>query len=234
MKQFSSKLQLLGIIFITVAMGNLHAQTNQYLDFDGVDDYVSATNGSQAIASSTGFSMTGWFYDNALAYGQGMMGFRATAAGFYMIQLNNGSIECRFINSNNTLYEYVAPDYTTVPQVWQHFAWVYDGSTVSLYVDGNLSGSSAATGTISSTTTPFAIGKSILSGFNFVYNGRIDEVSVWNKALSQTEIQDMMSNELTGTEPNLQMYYKFNQGVPGGNNTGITSLHTEVNSPTYD
>ncbi|MGB3076690.1 MAG: LamG-like jellyroll fold domain-containing protein, partial [Chitinophagales bacterium] len=156
------------------------------------------------------------------------------SCGFYMIQLNNGSIECRFINSANTLYEVVAPNFTTVPQVWQHFAWVYNGSSLSLYVNGSLSGTAPASGSITNTVTPFAIGKSILSGFNFLYNGRIDEVSVWNKALSQTEIQDMMDNELTGTEPNLKMYYKFNQGVPGADNTGISALLTEVNTPTYD
>lgn len=234
MKKLYLKFLSLCILFIAPLTICLYAQSNQYLDFDGVDDYVNIPNASQTIASSTGFTMTGWFYNNALGYGQGMMGFRATGAGFYMIQLNNGSIECRYINSSNTLYEYVAPNFTTVPQVWQHFAWVYNGSQISLYVNGNLLGSSNATGTITSTTTPFAIGKSILSGFDFVYDGRIDEVSVWNKALSQTEIQDMMANELTGSEPNLQLYYKFNQGVPGADNTGISSLLTEVNSPTYD
>jgi hypothetical protein len=44
----------------------------------------------------------------------------------------------------------------------------------------------------------------------------------------------MITNELLGTEPNLQLYFKFNQGVPGGNNTTITALHNELNSPTYD
>lgn len=234
MKKFYTQCCLFTMLCITFSSVQLFAQSNQYLDFDGVDDYVSVTNGSAAIAGGTGITITGWFYDNALSYGQGMMGFRATSCGFYMIQLNNGSIECRFINSSNTLYEYVAPNFTTVPQVWQHFAWVYNGSNISLYVNGNLSGSSPASGTITNTVTPFAIGKSILSGFNFLYNGRIDEVSVWNKALSQTEIQDMMDNELTGSEPNLQMYYKFNQGVPGADNTGISTLLTEVNSPTYD
>ncbi|MFM9053035.1 MAG: peptide-N-glycosidase F-related protein, partial [Bacteroidota bacterium] len=66
------------------------------------------------------------------------------------------------------------------------------------------------------------------------YKGRIDEVSVWNKALNTTEIQDMMNNELLGNEPGLRLYYKFNQGVPGGNNTSITSLETDLNSPLYD
>lgn len=210
------------------------AQTNQYLDFDGVDDFVSVPNGTSAIAGSNAMTITGWFYDNQLSYGQGLMGFRGTAGGFYLIQLNNGAIECRLLNSAGTLYTYNAPNLTIVPQVWQHYAWVYNGSNISLYRNGILLGGVAASGTISATNIPFTIGKSPLSGFNFLYNGRIDEVSVWNKALTATEIQDMMTNELTGTEPNLKMYFKFNQGVPGGNNTSITNLISEVNSPLYD
>ncbi|MFM2206239.1 MAG: hypothetical protein RL213_214 [Bacteroidota bacterium] len=214
--------------------GSVFAQTNQYLDFDGIDDFVSIPNGSAAIAGSSQMTITGWFYDNQLSYGQGMMGYRATGGGFYLIQLNNGQIECRMLNSAGTLFSYVTPNLTVVPQVWQHFAWVYNGSNVSLYRNGVLIGGIAASGSITATNIPFTIGKSPLSGFNFLYSGRIDEVSVWNKALTVTEIQDMMANELTGTEVGLKMYYKFNQGVPGGNNTSITALTTEVNSPTYD
>lgn len=234
MKQTILKLNLVFSVLTVLTVNSLQAQSNQYLDFDGVDDFTTTDNASQLIANSPAISMTGWFYDHQLSYGQGMMGLRATSAGFYMIELNNGVIECRFVNSANTLFEYVTPEYTIVPQVWQHYAWVYDGSTITLYLNGNVVGSNSASGTITNTTTQFAIGKSILSGFNFVYNGRIDEVSLWSKALSQTEIQNMIVNELTGTEPDLQLYYKFNQGVPGGDNTSISSLLTEVNSPTYD
>ena len=70
--------------------------------------------------------------------------------------------------------------------------------------------------------------------FNFYYNGNIDEVTLWNKALTQAEIQAMTTTEPLGTETGLLLYYKFNQGVPNGNNTSITKLHTEVNSPAYD
>ena len=234
MKQFFFKLTGIIFLIITLSLNNAKAQSNQYLDFDGVDDFVSITNGSAAIAASTAFSMTGWFNVNALGYGHGMMGFRASAGGFYMIELNNGQLECRMQNSAGTLFNYNTPNYTVVPQTWQHYAWVYGSNSCKLYLNGNLVGSVAASGTITNAAIPFAIGKSILSGFNFNYSGHIDEVSVWNKELSQAEIQDMMTNELTGSEPNLQMYYKFNQGVPGGNNTGITTLHTEVNSPTCD
>lgn len=234
MKHLYPTLRLFLLFIFVLQIGKVKAQSNQYLDFDGVDDYVNVPNASTLIAGSNAISLTGWFYDNQLSYGQGLMGFRATAGGFYMIELNNGSIECRLLNSAGSLFTFTAPNYTIVPQVWQHYAWVYNGSTISLYLNGNLVGSTAASGSITSTTVPFAIGKSLLSGFNFLYNGRIDEVSVWNKALTPTEIQTMMASELTGTEPNLKLYYKFNQGVPAGNNTSISSLITGINSPTYD
>ncbi len=228
------KTWLIMAILILVVSGASKAQSNQYLDFDMVDDFVQLDNGSQYVANTGQMSITGWFFDNQLSYGQGMMGFRGTQ-GFYMIELNNGTIECRFINSANTLFEYVAPANTVIPQIWQHFAWVYDGSAIKLYVNGNLKGSKPASGSFTATNLPFAIGKSTAGGgFNFVYGGRIDEVSAWSKALTQAEIQDMIANELTGTEPGLQMYYKFNQGVPGGNNTSITKLISKVGSPVRD
>ncbi len=209
------------------------AQSNQYLHFDKVDDFVQLPDASQYIQNASGFAITGWFYTDALGYGQGMMGFRSGTQGFYMIILNNGVIECRYISSAG-FHEYVAPANTIVPEMWQHFAWVYDGSSITLYANGIVKGSAAASGQITVSNMAFAIGKSLLGGFNFVYGGRVDEVSVWNKALTQAEIQDMMANELTGQESGLQLYYKFNQGLPGGNNTAITKLVSEVGSPQRD
>ncbi|MCF8368026.1 MAG: T9SS type A sorting domain-containing protein [Bacteroidales bacterium] len=211
----------------------LQSQSSQYLHFDKVDDYVVLENASQYIVNSSGISITGWFYCDALAYGQGMMGFRTSGNGFYLIQLNNGQVECR-LETGNGLFEFVSPPNSTIAGLWQHWAWVYTGSAVQLYIDGALIGSSPASGQITNANFSFAIGKSLLSGFNFVYGGRVDEVTAWNKALSQTEIQDIMDNELTGNEPNLQLYYKMNQGDPGGNNTTITQLLCEVGNGERD
>ncbi len=211
----------------------LAAQSNQYLHFDKIDDFVQLPNASQYVTNAAGLTMTGWFYCDQLAYGQGMMGLRGASQGFYMIILNNGSIECRYISSAG-FHEYVAPNNTIIPQIWQHFAFVFDGSTIKLYQNGILKGSSAASGAITNPAISFAIGKSILAGFNFVYGGRIDEITLWNKALTQVEVQDMIDNELAGTEPDLQLYYKFNQGVPGGDNTSITDLVCEIGSGTRD
>lgn len=229
---YKSRLFLV-LIMITASFG-LRAQSNQYLHFDKVDDHVLLENGSQYLANAPGMTIAGWFYDDQLEYGQGLMGFRGTQ-GFYLIQLGEGKIECRFVNSSNVLFEYVTPANTIIPQVWQHFAWVYDGAAIKLYVNGNLKGQKAANGNFTATDIPFAIGRSIAGGgLNFYWGGRIDEVSAWSKALTQAEIQAMVQDELTGTETGLQMYYKFNQGVPGGNNTSITKLTSKVASPERD
>lgn len=231
MKKNNATFSLMLALAFCLQASVLMAQSNQYLHFDKVDDFVILQNGSQYLSGNSRISMTGWFYCDALAYGQGYMGFRSGSgtAEFYIIQLNNGVLECR-LNSTTGLHEYVSPANTVIPQTWQHIAWVFDANIVRLYVNGVLKGSKVASGMFQGTNTPFAIGKSTLGGFNFVYGGRVDEITAWNKALTQTEIQNMMANELTGTEPGLQLYYKFNQGEPGGNNTSITHLICEIGS----
>ncbi|MCX6232592.1 MAG: peptide-N-glycosidase F-related protein [Bacteroidetes bacterium] len=236
MKKVYLKFSFILLILCFCGINNLKSQTNQYLSFDGTDDWVSVPNASSMVVNSNAMSMTGWFFDNNLNYGQGMMGFRTGTESFYLISLNSGQIEARFINSSNVTSQPTIPTGTIIPNVWQHYAFVYDGTHTYFYLNGNLVGSATASGVLTIGTTPFAIGKSPLGTFNFYYNGRIDEVSLWNKALTQTDVQDIMQNEInTAANPTgLLLYYKFNQGVPGGNNTGITKLHTEVNTPLYD
>ncbi len=235
MKTPIPKISLLWLLILMLQPFVSISQTNQYLHFDRIDDFVQLPNGSQYFSGSNALSITGWFYCDELAYGQGYMGFRAGSgtAEFYLIQLNNGVMECRLVTTDG-FHEYVAPANTAIPQVWQHIAWIYDGTAIKLYVNANLVGSSPASGTFQGETVTFAIGKSILGGFNFVYGGRVDEVSAWNVALTQTDLQDIMDNELTGSEPGLELYYKFNQGEPGGNNTSITKLVCEIGNGERD
>ncbi|MEO0473129.1 MAG: LamG-like jellyroll fold domain-containing protein [Bacteroidota bacterium] len=223
---------LLTTLLCQLLLGSF-AQSNQYLHFDRNNDHVRLDGASQYIANISEMSMAGWFNTDQLTYGQGMMGFRGTNNGFYLIQLNNGTLECR-LQTSTGLHEYVGPNFTILPGVWQHVAWVYNGSTVTLYIDGVVKGSASASGQITDANIPFTIGRSILTNLNFYFGGGADEVSVWSKALSQTEIQDMMMNELQGDEANLELYYKFNQGSPGGDNSSVTTLISEVGGGTRD
>ncbi len=239
MREFYPKYALL--IGLNLLAFSLFGQSNLYLHFDGQDDYTAFPGASQYLYGSNTITMAGWFYTDALVYGQGMMSIRGGGSGdgqMYVLQLSNGTLECRLI-TNTGLHEVVGPAGSIVAGQWQHIAWVFDINAVRLYIDGNLIGSSFASGSFRSNDRPFSIGKSLLAGYNFIYGGRADEVSLWNKALTQAEIQDMMANELAGTETDLVVYYKFDQGAPEGDNRSITQLNaygglTDRNSNLYN
>jgi len=84
---------------------------------------------------------------------------------------------------------------------WTHLAGTYDGATLRLYVNGVQLSSRAQTGPIQTSTDALTIGGDALYGQYFA--GQIDEVRVYNRALSASELQtDMNTPVTTVTNPN--------------------------------
>jgi len=79
---------------------------------------------------------------------------------------------------------------------WTHLAMTYDTATVRLYVNGTLVRSSATTGALLTSTGALRIGGNSVWGEFF--QGIIDEVRVYNRALTQAEIQTDMATPVTG------------------------------------
>ena len=79
---------------------------------------------------------------------------------------------------------------------WTHLALTYDGANVRFYVDGVLTGTTPATGTIASSATALTIGSDPFYGQ--YYAGLIDEIRIYNTALTQAQIQIDMATPITG------------------------------------
>ncbi|GIU81022.1 MAG: hypothetical protein KatS3mg006_0086 [Pyrinomonadaceae bacterium] len=80
------------------------------------------------------------------------------------------------------------------PGQWYHVAATYDGGTFKLYVNGALEGSMALTKTITyDPAIPWTIGSAAppirAANYPRTFNGVIDEVEIFNRALTQAEIQ---------------------------------------------
>ena len=90
---------------------------------------------------------------------------------------------------------------------WHHIAYTVDAAGGKLYVDGVLKNSQAWEGTPAATTTaePLRVGR-YPGSTDFA--GQIDEVSLWNVARTQAQIQAGMT---AGTEPGLLAYYRFDE-----------------------
>jgi hypothetical protein len=74
---------------------------------------------------------------------------------------------------------------------WTHLAATYNGAALALFVNGTQVASKALTGTLRTSTNPLHIGGNAVWGEYFA--GLIDEVRIYNRALSQTEIQADMA-----------------------------------------
>ena len=74
---------------------------------------------------------------------------------------------------------------------WTHLAMTYDGTAVRLFVNGTQVASTAKTGTIASSTNPLQIGGDSIYGQFF--SGLIDEVRIYNVALTAAQIQSDMT-----------------------------------------
>jgi gliding motility-associated-like protein len=130
-------------------------------------------------------------------------------------QSNDGKI---VLEGSNT---FLSSATAVTKDVWQHVAVVVNGTNVTFYINGNISGS--YTGSFNATSAyPLTIGD--FSGGSYPFNGTMDELRLWNVSKSQQDIQAAMYTPLVGNESGLAAYFNFNQGTPGGTNTGITNL----------
>ena len=78
--------------------------------------------------------------------------------------------------------------------VWTHVAGTYDGTTVRLFINGVQTASVAVSGPIATSTGPLRIGGNSIWGEFF--QGRLDEIRIYNRALSQAEIQTDMNTQV--------------------------------------
>jgi hypothetical protein len=77
---------------------------------------------------------------------------------------------------------------------WSHVAMTYGGGRLRVYVNGAQVASTSVTGTIRTTSDALSLGGSSVWGRWFA--GQIDEVRLYNRALSQTEIQNGMNRSI--------------------------------------
>jgi hypothetical protein len=86
---------------------------------------------------------------------------------------------------------------TALPlNAWSHLTTTYDGATLRLFVNAVQVGSTAVTGSVAVSANQLSIGGNSVWGEYFA--GRLDEIRIYNRALTQSEIQiDMNARVVT-------------------------------------
>jgi len=166
-------------------------------EFDGIDDGI-LTSGVPWTDNVTGMAVSSWVYikefgSNAPIVDWCYAGASAFKNGFCLMA--NSDDKFYFTWGNGTSRSNIATTNTYTPNQWYHVAGTVNTSGYgTIYIDGVKSGGVAGAINIS-TFDIFNIGKRRASTLSY-FNGTIDELVVWNRSLSATEISALYNQSI--------------------------------------
>ena len=139
------------------------------VNFPGSDDYITApANTPELLLGDADFTIEGWFYKTNTGQ-QDAFGLYETANNrrSYLLSVGNSST-IFYYNYTGSSGTSVSTGFTLPLNKWAHVAIVRDGTTLKIYVDGKLSGTTTGltSGAYANTDDQFMIGSSDYSNAN--------------------------------------------------------------------
>jgi concanavalin A-like lectin/glucanase superfamily protein/fibronectin type III domain protein len=154
----------------------------QALSFDGINDMV--TVGPELHASRV--TVEAWVYPTALSGWRSVV-MKEAANGLVFGLYAHDNLPHPAMTVGVKGVDYSAGGTAALAlNTWSHLAATYDGTTVRLYVNGVEAGTAAGAGALPASANPLRIGGNSVWGEYF--KGRIDEVRIYDRALSAAEI----------------------------------------------
>ncbi len=165
----------------------------------GVGSFLQETN-NFSISSNDARTVTAWIKTNVNAY-QGIvsMGSTGTRAKYSVIINASGQFRTEVSGTGHNGTTDIADG------TWHHVASVYDGAgTNTLYVDGVQVSTNNIFGTLVTSEAPLLVASEKFNPSARGFQGALDDVRVYSRALTSNEITTIMSgNTLSFNEVNL-------------------------------
>lgn len=193
------------------------------LALDGTDDRMECGD-VPGISSVTAFSVSAWLRTSSTATMYLLSGVGSTGDFYDGFQVYISSGNPNFVVGNGATGYDGAKNTTTVnDDDWHHVVGVMNGSTYTVYVDGSTVGSTGV-GNATISTTPstcggnFTIGERFDSNNTFAFNGYVDDVAVFNRALTSSEVSNIYNNAQYLSPINLWKMDNSTDDLVGSNN----------------
>jgi len=195
--------------------------------FNGSSQYLIRNTPSFTFNPTSTFTVSLWHNRNTSSV-VGIPIMHATnAAGNFIWIFQTGATNMQF-GTNKQQSAWIWAQSTSTTNVWTHIVLVYNAGAMTLYKDNV----AVATGTfnhtgVTSATLPLYIGRGIGGSY---FNGKIDDIGIWNRCLSACEINDLFnaSNSLTTVSAGPDLY-ACNGGTVTLNATGANTYFWSPN-----
>lgn len=189
--------------------GGLAQVDNLYsFEFDGVGSYIKVDNNSIFDFGST-YSFSFWVNNAILNTGTQLQGLitcdsssgAGGTRGWLIFQYGQELRIAAQAAGNLTSF----PSFFTTNNTWIHVGITYDGTTIKAYKDGSFfSGSTPAAGAmaLNANSQDLIIGNNAFAAGRF-FEGKLDEISMFNTTLSATDITNIYNATTTGKTADL-------------------------------
>ncbi len=164
------------------------------VSFNGTSGNITV-NDAPSLDFAGSFTLSGWIKPAALSGAQTILIKESTSGCAYFLQTVDNEIDSGFNNGSGCVEHRTTTANLTAGN-WYHVASVLDRSTntFKIYLNGNLILNASETQAPVSNTQPLVFG---MSGCNACgnerWNGAIDEVQLYNRALSASDIQQLFN-----------------------------------------
>ena len=171
-----------------------NAKIGGALEFDGTDDYVDIRN---IDVPGSAITIALWFRAEDFEPSDVRLISKATSTSeqdhYWMLSAIDGP-KLRFrLKAGGTTTTLIANSPTLALNTWTHVVATYNGSIMNIYKDGVLVASRSKSGALDiSSAVPAWIGRNPTSGYGS-WNGQIDEVRIYDRALDEDEIAQLVS-----------------------------------------
>ena len=202
----------------------LSGKSGSAMTFDGSNDHINVTNSNSInFGASTDFTLSAWIKrDSRTSGSENIIIFKGTGEGMtkgYYIsgRGSGGDNRLRFGISNDTggfAANNVQFDSNTAVAMgeWHHMTVTADrDGNATIYIDGikETTRNISTVGNIDVSSKNLVIGA--LTPVDWRFDGTIDDVKIWNRALSDTEI-NLSMNGLEMNQSGLVMWQRFDEG----------------------
>jgi len=179
-------------------------QIDGALSFDGTNDYVNMgdpADGSLDFGASDSFTISLWFKRDIIGVNHTLICKREVINGThnegYLWSISNDNLSAG-IEGTNTIGTGITGSTTIGANQWYHAVFVRDAATDKLYL--YLNGVSDAAPVTDTTTATLANTYNFMVGrweyYNFYFDGSIDDVRIYKRALSAEEIEQLYQDGL--------------------------------------
>jgi hypothetical protein len=208
-------------------------EVGQSFKFNGVDQVVGVPDAS-SLDPTDALTLETWVFVTAYSANDGVAVVgKDDPYGYRQYLLGTGKVQGSWVFRPHVGVDdglhYFDGSTTVQTQTWYHVAMTYDGSYLKLYVNGSLDGSAGVSGQIAGGDESLLIGGSVPGPWDL--NGLVDELTLYSRALSQTEIQSIYNAGAAGkSNPNCVSPSTNAVGWWAGDGNAYDLAHTNFGS----